>query len=106
MNEEASYTLGSGNVFHDIGVAEPEAALVKAELARRISELIREQGLTQAAAADRMSLDQPKVSAITRGRLSGFSLERLLECLGALRQDVIISIVPASEEQGRIRVAA
>lgn len=96
----------SGNVFQDLGFVDPESALVKADLARAISRIIKERGLTQAAAAEQMALDQPKVSAITRGRLNGFSVERLMECLKTLDQDVIIAIHPSAGKGGKIRRAA
>ena len=60
------YIVGSGNVFEDLGHAHPAEALAKAELARKISELIAKQRLTQAAAAELLNVDQPKVSALVR----------------------------------------
>jgi predicted XRE-type DNA-binding protein len=104
MSTRIEHTIGSGNVFQDLGLADPEVALVKADLARAIASIIRERGLTQAAAAEQMGLDQPKVSAISRGRLAGFSVERLLECLKALHQEVTIAVRPTGEERGQIRV--
>ena len=62
-------TESSGNVFADLGLADPEEALAKAELARQIGALLAERGLTQAQAAALLGVDQPKVSALVRGRL-------------------------------------
>ena len=84
MSDEVQYTVGSGNVFSDLEYPDPEEALLKAQLAREISVAIRQRKLTQTKAAEVLGLDQPKVSAIVRGRLSGFSVERLLRCLTAL----------------------
>ncbi len=70
------YIVGSGNVFEDIGHPRPAEALAKAELARKIAESITKRRLTQAAAAELLDIDQPKVSALVRGRLAGFSLNR------------------------------
>ncbi len=75
------YIVGSGNVFEDLGQARPAEALAKAELARKITELITKRRLTQAAAAELLNVDQPKVSALVRGRLAGFSLDRLVRFL-------------------------
>jgi predicted XRE-type DNA-binding protein len=72
-------TASSGNVFADIGVAEPEEELAKAQLATRIREIVRGSRLTQVAAAALMGIDQPKVSQIYCGRLDDFSLERMVE---------------------------
>src|SRR6266478_4016010 len=78
---------GSGNVFADL-------ALAKARLVQRIRDLIAARKLTQAKAAALLGLDQPKVSALVRGRLEGYSLERLFRFLNALGQGVEISVHP------------
>ena len=84
------YVVGSGNVFEDLGYPRPAEALAKAELARKIGALIAKRGLTQAAAAEVLQVDQPKVSALVRGRLAGFSLDRLVRFLVLLGSDVEI----------------
>lgn len=101
-------TKSSGNVFADLGVAEPEEELAKAQLASYIRHTIKRQRLTQVQAAQRLGLDQPKVSAVINGRLAGFSSDRLLRCLAALGQDVEIVLRPGSRgrERGHIRVVA
>jgi predicted XRE-type DNA-binding protein len=101
-----SVTPGSGNVFADIGVADPEEALAKAQLASRIREIVRQQRLTQLAAAAVMGIDQPKVSALLNGRLTSFSSERLMRLLTKLGQDVeiVVRSKPRSRQRGRIRV--
>ena len=105
-------TESSGNVFADLGLADPEEALAKAELARQIGALLAERGLTQAQAAALLGVDQPKVSALVRGRLGGFSLDRLLRFLLALDRDVEIVVRPRprsggpGEVGGRVRVVA
>jgi predicted XRE-type DNA-binding protein len=83
---------GSGNVFADIGVANPEEALLKAELVRSITNAIDERVLTQTAAAAMLGVSQPKVSLLYRGRLDAFSVERLLRFLNALGRDVRIVV--------------
>jgi len=106
MSDTAEHTVGSGNVFADLGHSDPEEALLKAQLAREISEAIRERKLTQESAAELLGLDQPKVSAIMRGRLSGFSVQRLLRCLTALERDVTITFGPRKRERGRIELGS
>jgi predicted XRE-type DNA-binding protein len=81
-------------VFADLGLPNPEDRLAKAELARRISEIIAERRLTQLDAAALLGIDQPKVSALVRGRLGGFSLERLMRFLNVLGRDVEIVVKP------------
>lgn len=88
------FTTGCGNVFADLGLPEPEERLAKARVAYRIHEVIVSSGLTQAQAARRTGLTQPNISDITRGKLKGFTLDRLFQCLNALDQDVEIVIRP------------
>ncbi|HET7463216.1 MAG TPA: helix-turn-helix transcriptional regulator [Longimicrobium sp.] len=100
---------GSGNLWADIGRADADEALARAELMRRISEGIRARGLTQAAAAGVLGTTQPTISDLVRGKLSRFSLERLIAFLNALGQDVEIVVRPnpaSGDARGRIRVAA
>jgi predicted XRE-type DNA-binding protein len=96
----------SGNVFADLGLPNPEEKLVKAQLAHRICEVITARALTQTKAAEIMGLDQPKVSALTRGDFKGFSVERLFRCLNDLGQEVEITIRTARRtgSRGRVRV--
>ena len=90
--EEIEFTVGSGNVYADFAFANPEEAATKAELAKFITGIIADKGLTQQQAAVMMDIDQPKVSKIIRGLLSEFSIERLLKLVMALGFD--IEIVP------------
>jgi predicted XRE-type DNA-binding protein len=91
---------GSGNVFADLGFSNPDLALAKAELVRRIRELIGERKLTQTQAAKLLGLDQPKVSALVRGRVAGYSLDRLFRFLTALGQRVEITVCPNANNVG------
>ena len=92
----AKITKSSGNVFADLGLPNPELALVKAELVRRIRDAIAERKLTQAKAAKLLGLDQPKVSALVRGQVEGYSLDRLFRFLNALGQQVEITVRPSA----------
>ncbi len=93
-DEKTKYEKSSGNVFADLGLPEPEDRIAKAELARNISSIISRRKLTQKAAAELLSIDQPKVSALLRGKLAGFSLERLIRFLNVLGRDVEIMVKP------------
>ena len=106
MRKRIEVEEGSGNVFADIGLPNPEERLAKADLAIRIVETIRAQRLTQTRAAHILRIDQPKISRLLRGQLSGFSTERLMRFLTLLGRDVEIAIKPASRSrrQGRLRV--
>lgn len=101
-------TPGSGNVFADLGLKNPEELLAKAELTYRLTRRIKQRDLTQKQAADLLGVDQAKISALTRGHLSGFSIDRLFRFLVALDcdVDVIVKSKPRSRKQGRVRVTA
>jgi len=103
---EIPVTPSSGNVFADLGFAEPKEELAKAHLASHIRRIIRRRRLTQVAAAALMGIDQPKVSALLNGRLANFSTDRLMRLLTALGQDVEIVVKEreSDHERGRILV--
>jgi predicted XRE-type DNA-binding protein len=107
--KKRAYVEGSGNIFADLGVANPEEAQAKADLVDRIVDIIREHDLTQVQAAKVLGVDQPKVSALMRGRLTDFSIERLLRFLLLLGQDIRISVTgrpPSSRRPPAIQVSA
>lgn len=92
MKKRIAATRGSTNVFADLGYANSDEMLAKAKLVSRISDLIKQRRLTQSAAATLLEIDQPNVSRLLRGQLSGFSYERLLKFLNALGCDVEIVV--------------
>ena len=104
MSEQTEYSVGSGNVFADLDYANAEEVLLKARLAREISAVIREKHLTQAAAGGMLGLDQPKVSALVRGRLAGFSVARVLRCLTVPERDVTIVVGGKERERGQVEL--
>ena len=91
----------SGNVFADLGLPDAENRLAKAELARKIGEAIGERNLSQVQAAELLGIDQPKISALVRGQLSGFSFERLVRFLNILGRDVQIVVKPKPRSRQR-----
>ena len=101
MTNNKDHVISSGNVFKDLGASRPEETLAKAELAHKIVSTIERRGLTQAEAAKLLQVDQPKVSALKRGRLAGFSLDRLVRFLVLLGNDVEI-IVKARKRSPRL----
>jgi predicted XRE-type DNA-binding protein len=97
---------GSGNVFADLGFRDAEDRMWKAQLVIKISQLIQSKGWTQAQAAERVGLDQPKVSQLLRGKLTGFSADRLFAILNRLgyNVEVRISTKEQSPEKTHTRV--
>ena len=101
---EAAITRGSGNVFADLGYPDAEERQTKLRLAHAINQVIARRGLTQAEAAEKLGINQPKVSALAHYKLEGFSVERLMSFLVALDQDVDIVIKEKPRSRaGRIR---
>lgn len=101
---EARIDRGSGDVFADIGVELSQEEMLKLEIAKRISKVIDERELTQVAVAKILEVDQSKVSSLVRGRLEGFSIERLYRFLRALGWDVRVSFRYREGTQGRLIV--
>ena len=108
MQEEIEVYHGSDNIFADLGLPNPEERMAKAVLSIQIHDIIKKRHLTQAKAAELLGIDQPKVSALIRGRLSGFSMERLFYFLNALGRDIdiVVKPKPRSRQQAHLRVAA
>ena len=105
MSEKMDYTVGSGNVFEDLGFDRPEEEVAKSDLAIQITKIIQQRGWTQKKAAAVLGIDQPKISTLKNGRLGGFSIERLLSFLRALDQDIDTVVRPKMEEIAHIQVA-
>jgi predicted XRE-type DNA-binding protein len=97
---------GSGNVYADLGYADNETMLIKAQLAAKIAEIVQRRALTQAQTAEILGLTQPKVCALLKGRFRGISEHRLLNCLTRLGRDVHIVVKPArSRSNGRLTLS-
>ena len=92
MADQQDYEIGSGNVFADIGLPNPEERQLKARLARLVNSSISARGWTQQHAAEVLGTTQPKVSDLSRGRLKNFSVERLMTFLTLLKHRVAITV--------------
>ncbi len=86
--------MGSGNVFADLGLPDPNERQLRVQLAVRLNDLLQAEGLTQAAAAKRFGIAQPHVSELKNYKLGRFSSERLLHYITLLNRDVEIFIRP------------
>jgi len=98
----------SGNVFADLGFADADERQTKVRLAVAINGLLQRRGLSQGKTAEHLGINQPKVSALSKYRLEGFSVERLMRFLTSLDQDVEIVIrnKPRTRRTGRVFVTA
>lgn len=103
-NETRNYTVSSGNVFADAGLPNADERLARARIMHRVATLIKDSGLTQREAAALLGVPQPHISLLLRGRMSSFSLERLLHMLTALGNDVTIAYQPARSARGHLHI--
>lgn len=100
---EQTTIRSSGNVFADLGLADADDLMAKANLALHIRSTIKARKLTQSEAAALLGLDQPKISSIVNGRLEGFSTARLMRFLNDLGCDVQISVsAPHPKARGQL----
>jgi len=97
---------GSGNVFADIGLPNPEEALTKAEIGRQVNRVITDRGLNQVQAGELLGIAQPRVSDLARGRMGKFSLERLLQFARLAGFDVEIRMKPSSKPGLKVKTKA
>ena len=93
-----SITKGSGNVFADLGLPDASERQTKTRLAMAVNEIITDRKLRQVDAAKVLGIPQPRVSALLRYRLNDFSVEKLMDFLTLLNQDVEIMIRPRAHE--------
>jgi len=105
---EDAITRGTSNVFADLGYDDADERQTKLRLANAINGVIARRRLTQVSAAEKLAVNQPKISALANYKLDGFSVERLMTFLTALDQDVeiVIKQKPRSRSVGRISVVA
>jgi len=106
--DAATISESSGNVFADLGLANPEQELLKARLVLQIADTIKERGLTQEEAAKILGVRQPHVSNLMRGLSRSFSVDRLMRFLNFLGHDINIEVksspVKRRRQGGRLRL--
>lgn len=98
----STVTPSSGNVFADMRVKNPEAALVKADLARAIYLILEKRKLTQREIAKVLHLSQPDVSHLMRGHVNRFSVEKMFDLLKALNNSVTIMLSDSEKPEMRV----
>jgi predicted XRE-type DNA-binding protein len=105
MDDERVITV-EGNLFTALGIPDAEEMETKAKLLSRLWAMVEMRGLTQRETASLLGIDQPKVSQLMNGKIRGFSVNRLMEFLNALDQDVEIIVRPKApgQEHGRTTV--
>jgi predicted XRE-type DNA-binding protein len=91
-------TKGSGNVFADLGFSPVEARnlRLRSQTMTALRNFIEKERLTQAEAARRLKVSQPRISDLTRGQISRFSLDTLVNVLADAGLEVDFRIKPPS----------
>ena len=102
---EIAMVRGSGNIFADLGLELSADDALKLALARQITEAITAKKLTQQQVSVLAGIDQAKISSITRGRITGFSVERLMKVLLALGWNVEIKFARSRRDKGSVTVS-
>ena len=102
--DDTAVADSSGNVFADLGLPHGEVEMLKISVAMAISKTIQKRGLTQSQAAKIVGTDQAKMSALMRGVLKGFTVERLMGFLVRLGRDIEIKIGSAKDTAGKIKI--
>ena len=108
MSEDIKVKQSSGNVFKDVGFSDTEAerAMLKADLALEIHNIIEAQKLTQAKAGEILGVNQSDISRLKAGDFNRFSVERLFTLLNRFNRNIEIRITPAEDREGHQRVVA
>ena len=98
--------MGTGNVYADLGYADADEMLIKAQLVAKIAEIIKRKGITQTQAAALLEMPQPKLSNLLSGRFLGFSERRLMDCLTKLGRDlqIVVKAAPCSRRDGQLSI--
>ncbi len=92
---------GSANVYADLGRADADEMLVKAQLASKIGDIIKRRKLSQAQAAEILGIPQPKLSGLLRGQFRGISEAKMMDCLAKFGRDIRIVVGPARRTPGQ-----
>ena len=98
-------TKGSGDVFQDLGFSPAQACnlRIRAELMTALRKFIENEGLTQAEAAKRLKVSQPRISDLVRGKISRFSLDALVNMLADAGMEVAVEVKRSSRAVARRR---
>lgn len=106
MEEIDDVIVSTETAFHALGLPDADDLVIRADLMRAIARIVDQRNLTQVQVGTLIGMDQPRVSALLRGKITKFSTDRLLKALSDLGQDIELRILPARAGKGRIHIAA
>ncbi len=107
-DEKNAIRRGTANVFADLGYADADTHLLKAELVARVQDIVKDRKLSQTAVAEMVGVSQPDISRMLKGRYREISVERIIRMLTKLGCDVDIVVKPGGRKKAfsAIRIAA
>lgn len=93
-NEPKTPHITRGSVFEDIGFSPSEALelKVKSEIYTELLKYIRQQGFTQIKLGTILGIHQPDVSNLLNGRVSKFSVGKLIQFAGKLNLNAQVKL--------------
>jgi predicted XRE-type DNA-binding protein len=94
QDNDTEIRRGTDNVFADLGFADPDTHLLKAQLVDRVQAIMRDRGLTQNQAADAVGMSQPDISRLLKGQFRDVSVERIMRMLTRLGCEIDIVVTP------------
>ena len=103
--DDLEYFQSSKNIYSDLQLPDADKLKIKTDLVIEIIKAINRLNLTQAEAAKRMGISQPKVSAMIHGDFSNLSERKLMDCLTHLGYNIEIRVKPIKRRMGMLRVA-
>lgn len=98
---DVAVTVGT-SAFQDLKIKLTEEDELKICIARAISNVLVSRKLTQQQAAEIIGIDQPKISNVVRGQLSGLSVERLFHWLQILGFDIEVQVKKSLDNRGKV----
>ncbi|MBV8367541.1 MAG: XRE family transcriptional regulator [Candidatus Eremiobacteraeota bacterium] len=101
-DEKVKITRRTGNIFAQLNRTDADELLRKSRILNVINEVIEERQLNQSTAAQVLGIDQADVSRLMRGKLSRFSLDRLMTLVDRLH--VAINLHQKRDAKGRLIV--
>jgi predicted XRE-type DNA-binding protein len=104
--EAESVTVTRKSAFHALGLENADDLVLRAHLIWKVGQAIKLQKLSQAAIGAKISMDQPRVSALLAGKIWKFSTDRLVTILMTRGQDVEVRVRPSRNAQGELRLSA
>lgn len=102
MTEEIDYTIGSENVFEDIGCKDADMKFTKAQLVSFLNEHCKTNSLTQTKFGQLLNLSRSAISDLFSFRHI-YSLEKLVKFICLVGFDVDIVVKPKKDDKGKVR---